>query len=188
MSQLTADDLNLNPEMIRRSWDFPPYVKDAPAAFMDVYECKQFSITIFMLKANKSMPLHNHPDMFGLMKILKGSLLINSYNKLDTTHRRKPPYPTHLTTTVVATPSSDPCYLQPDIDNIHELQAQSDHVAFLDILAPPYDPNEGRDCTYYTKVPPPAEDQSVDKYVWLLPGKNPSWFSCVPQVSYNLIN
>jgi len=24
-------------------------------------------------------------------------------------------------------------------------------VAFLDILAPPYDPNSGRDCTYYAR-------------------------------------
>lgn len=27
----------------------------------------------------------------------------------------------------------------------------SSHVAFLDILAPPYAPDEGRDCTYYFK-------------------------------------
>ena len=67
MSQLTAKDFNLNLDTVGRPWDFPPFVKDAPAAFIDVYECSQFSITIFMIKANQAMPLHDHPHMFGLM-------------------------------------------------------------------------------------------------------------------------
>ena len=67
MSQLTADDFNVNSSIVDKSWDFPPFIKDAPAAFMDIYECSQFSITIFMLKAKQNMPLHNHPHMFGIM-------------------------------------------------------------------------------------------------------------------------
>lgn len=67
MLQLTAKDFNLSSDNLEKSWDFPPIVKDAPAAFLEVYECNQFSVTIFMLKARQAMPLHDHPHMFGLM-------------------------------------------------------------------------------------------------------------------------
>ncbi len=30
-------------------------------------------------------------------------------------------------------------------------------VAFLDILTPPYNPSEGRDCIYYTRQQPPSD-------------------------------
>merc|ERR1712100_294971 len=39
--------------------------------------------------------------------------------------------------------------LGPEEGNVHELQALEDS-AFFDLLTPPYDPDEGRDCTYYT--------------------------------------
>lgn len=31
------------------------------------------------------------------------------------------------------------------------LSSFSEPVAFVDVLAPPYNPSKGRDCTYYTK-------------------------------------
>lgn len=67
MSQLTAKDFNIDSNATDKQWDYPPYVTNAPAAFMNVYECPQFCVAIFMLKANKEMPLHDHPEMHGLM-------------------------------------------------------------------------------------------------------------------------
>ena len=48
-----------------------------------------------------------------------------------------------------------PYYLSTHVDT-HSSRSchthtHSEAVAFLDILAPPYNPNEGRDCTYYTR-------------------------------------
>ena len=67
MSQITPKDFNLDSTAIDKPWDYPPFVTDAPAAFMNVYECPDFNVAIFMLKANKEMPLHDHPQMHGLM-------------------------------------------------------------------------------------------------------------------------
>ena len=68
MSGLTPEDFNLSPSIAQKSWDYPSLgIFNAPAAFLDVYECKQFSVAIFLLKAKKQMPLHDHPGMFGLM-------------------------------------------------------------------------------------------------------------------------
>ena len=67
MKLLTAEDFNLTTEVTRKSWDFPPFIADSPAAFMEVYESDLFSVGIFMIKPRKTMPFHDHPGMHGLM-------------------------------------------------------------------------------------------------------------------------
>ncbi len=67
MNALTAEDLNISQTLAAKQWDYHPYVMDAPAACMEVYECPEFSVGIFMLKPNKVMPLHDHPGMHGVM-------------------------------------------------------------------------------------------------------------------------
>ena len=179
MSSLKHEDLNIDLSILERSWDYLPYVSDAPAAFMDVFENSELSVTVFMLKARKRMPLHNHPGMTGLMKVLSGSMLITSYNAID---EAKPPYVAQQCNKVLASPSSDLCILKPNEGNIHEIEAQDKPVIFLDILSPPYDPEKGRNCTYYTKEPYQSKDKPVGTQpVLLTPCKHPSWFSCVPQ-------
>lgn len=64
---LTAEDFKITPALADNQWDYPPYVTDAPASCMDVYECEDFSVGIFFLKPNKTMPFHDHPGMHGVM-------------------------------------------------------------------------------------------------------------------------
>lgn len=58
--------------------------------------------------------------------------------------------------------NSAPCLLTPVRDNLHQIDAVDGPAAFLDILAPPYDPDDGRDCHYYKVLQPAAEGEETD--------------------------
>lgn len=181
VSTVTADDFNVTPSLADKQWDYLPYVSNSPAACMEVYECPHFSVGIFLIKPNQSMPLHDHPGMHGIMKVLFGSMSVTSYSKPtengDIANSKT--FMTRLLSTQILTPDTPPCCLHPYEGNIHEIKATSEPVAFLDILAPPYNPSEGRDCTYFYREAA-SESSSSDGSIFLRPGSNPTWFSCVP--------
>lgn len=84
--------------------------------------------------------------------------------------------------------NSGPCILTPVRDNLHQINAVEGPAAFLDILAPPYDPDDGRDCTYYRVLQIVAEEREMDgdsiekkekdKGTWLLEIPQPEDFWC----------
>lgn len=57
--------------------------------------------------------------------------------------------------------TSGPCLLTPVRDNLHQIDAVEGPAAFLDILGPPYNPDDGRDCHYY-RVLKTAEEEEVE--------------------------
>ncbi|KAE8280958.1 2-aminoethanethiol dioxygenase [Larimichthys crocea] len=68
----------------------------------------------------------------------------------------------------------------PDRDNLHQIDAVDGPTAFMDILAPPYDPDDGRDCHYY-KVLTEAEvkhTEQKEQEVWLMEVSQPPDFWC----------
>jgi hypothetical protein len=67
VTTITAEDFNVTPSLADRQWDYFPYVSNSPSACMEVYECPEFSLGIFLIKPNKAMPLHDHPGMHGIM-------------------------------------------------------------------------------------------------------------------------
>lgn len=83
---------------------------------------------------------------------------------------------------------SGPCLLTPQQDNLHQIDAVEGPAAFLDILAPPYDPDDGRDCHYYkvlqvaeeaeADVKANQEQQGEEKEKWLLEIPQPEDFWC----------
>lgn len=174
---LTSDDFRVTPRVAASQWDYLPYVSDAPAACMEVFECPEFSMSIFFIKPHKAMPLHDHPGMYGIMKVLFGSMKVASYSKPKDFSSASPRYLCSLESTDIVTAQSEPCCLQPTSRNIHEISVTDGPVAFVDILAPPYNPQAGRDCIYYHRA---DGKTSADQSEWLRPGPNPAWFSCVP--------
>ncbi|CAO2036948.1 unnamed protein product [Urochloa humidicola] len=148
-----------------------------PITYLHIYECDTFSIGIFCLPTSAVIPLHDHPGMTVLSKILYGSMHVKSYDwiepivlastqsarlaKLHTDDVRTAPCPTS-----VLYPQSG--------GNMHCFTSVSS-CAVLDVLAPPYSEDVGRNCTYFHDYPfsslSAAGQTKVagnpDNYAWL---------------------
>lgn len=177
LSRLTPKDLQLDPALLQDHGVFNPSRDGAPVTYMQIYEDLDLTICVFILKRGVRLPLHDHPGMFGLLKVVHGAVQVQSYSFLESqehqgnaTGRRHSagstlPHHQRLLAatkhpTVVATASDPACRLSPGENNIHEIHSLDGPAAFLDILSPPYGPDERlgteRDCHYYQELDMPA--------------------------------
>lgn len=196
VSEIRAEDLKIRP---RKSAQAPVSVPhNPPVTYMHICETDGFSMGVFLLKGGSGIPLHDHPGMHGMLKVLYGTVRISGFDKMEP----QPAAAGHdgsllravLRSTGEYSDSSPPCLLSPHRDNLHQISAVDGPAAFLDILAPPYDPDDGRDCHYYKLLPPTqapspaspeqtaaggAEASGVDpREVWLLEIPQPDDFWC----------
>lgn len=185
VSALRAADLRVAP---RKGSPQSP-----PVTYMHICETPAFSMGVFVLRAGASIPLHDHPGMNGMLKVLYGKVSVRCFDKLDcegvAPPEFQPPLTSQQTPSLVRSvlrcvseysPSSAPCLLTPQRDNLHQIQAVGGPVAFLDILAPPYDPDSGRDCHYYKLLLPAGPDRPEES--WLLEIPQPEDFWCGGEV------
>ena len=122
----------------------------APVFYMKLYEDSIISVGIFIIKSHHRIPLHDHPHMFGLIKVLDGQGHLNAYNVQLEKNANELVCTKHVSTTISS--QSETAVIYPKKSNIHEIYAsQNEHCAFLDILSPPYS-NEN-DCTCYMAIP-----------------------------------
>ncbi|XP_074532662.1 2-aminoethanethiol (cysteamine) dioxygenase b [Halichoeres trimaculatus] len=192
MTEVRAADLKLVP---RRDDDSSPLTYHSgapPVTYMQICETDSFSMGVFLLKSGASIPLHDHPGMHGILKVMYGKVRISCFDRLERpagSSQEEPPLPptqmgalrrSVLRCTGEYTEESGPCVLSPDRDNLHQIDAVDGPTAFMDILAPPYDPDEGRDCHYY-KVLADSEvndTEQKEREVWLMEISQPSDFWC----------
>lgn len=200
VNALRAADLKLAP---RKSSSRPGTdgAQSPPVTYMHICETPVFSMGVFLLRTGVSIPLHDHPGMNGMLKVLYGKVSVHCFDKLDTEGVAPPAFEPPLAHSDVPslrrsmlrcvteyTPSSTPCLLTPQRDNLHQIQALGGPAAFLDILAPPYDPDNNRDCHYYRVLQPlvpnsesPESPESPEE-TWLLEIPQPEDFWCGGQV------
>ena len=112
--------------------------------YVHMYEDDNVSVGIFCLPARSRIPLHNHPGMTVVSRVLYGDLHVRSFDWVDRDAK--------LAASVcdgVIRGHDDPIALMPASGgNLHQFTALTD-CAVLDILSPPYSTEEGRDCSYY---------------------------------------
>lgn len=153
--RVTLDDLAISKTILAK------IEKDRLCRCLNVCSDSDFEINVFVLPKGKSLPLHDHPGMTVISKVLTGNLRLRSFSKCGEPpsrsakraktssvyeeRQRQRVLPGLACTKTAADPA---WFLSPSTDNVHELEAQTTCVVF-DILMPPYLPPD-RDCHFYT--------------------------------------
>ena len=160
LAETTASDLGLAPAgpaspqpdlgsrlaaLVRRGPEVVRYVplfdgdpRGAPATCFDA--------GVFVLPAGASIPLHNHPGMTVLSRLLFGTLHVRSLDCADSAGGEAT-----LAFDGELTGPAPPLVLTGSSRNVHCLTARTE-CAVLDVLSPPYDSPAGRGCTYYSEA------------------------------------
>lgn len=166
----------------------------APVGYVEVFEDDLLAVGAFMLKSNVAMPLHNHPTMHGVLKVLHGSVKIKSFDILEKGSDEKLPFfrnsdfqpsledleKLRFSSESEYTVDSEPCLVTPVEGNIHCLESVGGPAIFLDFISPPYNPSLGRDCYYYKELTVDEDDPNFDKnVVWAKQIECPRTYYCV---------
>lgn len=170
-----------------------PTKECAAVRYLHVSELEgEYSIGIFVFLPNATIPLHDHPGMCVLSRVLYGELYLKSYDVLTQEERdvveppkntlsyawknwRKPAVPTPGSKLARQRPLQTlrapyVTTLFPYEGNAHEFTAGPNGAAVLDVLLPPYDFHHDRDCTFY--------QWDKDKKL-LVPMPQPKKFHCI---------
>ncbi|XP_073010031.1 plant cysteine oxidase 1-like [Typha latifolia] len=126
--------------------------------YVHVHECDDFSIGIFCFPAGATFPLHDHPHMVVLSKLLYGSLLMKSYDWATTPNcypRKSGLAKMVAEDRVLEAPCKASVLFSRSGGNIHSFTALTP-CAILDVLAPPYSEQFDRPSTYFAEIPIPS--------------------------------
>ncbi len=112
--------------------------------YLGIEEHADYAIAAFVLAPHATIPLHDHPHMTVLSRVVRGSLRVTSFDVgADGKARRS---------SSIMTSADGPAALFPCQDNVHEFQAGAGGAVVLDVIVPPYDEDAGRACHYFEAV------------------------------------
>ncbi|CAI6360132.1 unnamed protein product [Macrosiphum euphorbiae] len=128
----------------------------APVTYIEVFEDENVSIGVFVLRDGAKIPLHDHPYMYGVLKVIYGKVKIQSYTPVhkDYSQINDCNISAIKLAPIIVGETDDPCVLCPVEGNIHQVDTIDGPAAFVDILAPPYKtdiPEVGNRCCRYFK-------------------------------------
>ncbi|KAE9102759.1 hypothetical protein PF005_g14321 [Phytophthora fragariae] len=140
--------------------------------YWKLWESDTIDIGIFFMPPNSTIPLHNHPGMSVVTRVLYGAAKVTSYDIVSDTEIQTLEAGDEIAYEDTTVPSDgiNPAegsvswarvsregqfgtetttWLDPRRFNLHNIQASSDiGCAMLDIMVPPYD-NANRDCHHF---------------------------------------
>ncbi|XP_008790916.2 plant cysteine oxidase 4-like [Phoenix dactylifera] len=126
--------------------------------YVHIHECDDFSMGVFCFPAGAKLPLHDHPEMVVLSKLLYGSASVKSYDWFVTPSSRREKgglAKVVANDQVLQAPCKASVLFPRSGGNIHSFTALTP-CAILDVLAPPYADEQGRPSTYYSETPIPS--------------------------------
>ena len=180
--RLTSHDVSLDGALVCDPTPFDPDCGLAPVTFIDLWKDEHFSMSIFVLKPGTRLPMHDHPEMHGVIRVVHGHVNVFSYSLLERKrgdafeplHRHGDDYSVKkgdvFTAQRLSASSGDivdiysePVILTPVDGNIHEIRTTDSPAAFFDILAPPYDDHRygHHQCHYYKELPVSKSDTKL---------------------------
>ena len=157
MDTLTPQDIRLQqPSLWQRT---PPTPQSGPPiSYARIFDDPTLSMGVFLLPKGAQIPLHDHPGMTVLSKILVGKLHVTSYDM-----PREPVLMggstklyCDMATEKIVSGETPTLQLDPVHGNLHKFEALED-TAIFDILTPPYDDGQGRSCHYYEASTTPID-------------------------------
>ena len=111
-----------------------------------IHRHTEFQVSLIEFEANEVIPLHDHPDMTGVIICTHGEIEVNHYDKLTETSEQKLSLlrkERNLTMTPGVTAT-----LTVDRGNIHELHAK-EFTRMIDVFTPPYNRDRNARSRYY---------------------------------------
>ncbi|XP_041369265.1 2-aminoethanethiol dioxygenase-like [Gigantopelta aegis] len=186
LNNITSKELNFDVNSLKRN---PTQFEEAPVGYVSIWEDDVISIGVFVVKPNGRLPLHDHPGMHGLIRVIHGALNLKSFTetsgvgvpsdlnrKLTTPQEKSLLKPAVLVGESVVSTQDECCVLTPTDGNIHEIRPVGETVAFLDVLSPPY--GDSKDCNYYSEMSVTESENQGDGITWLLKIPSPADYWC----------
>ena len=154
-----------------------------PLEYLKLHDCAAFTMGVFRFPENGTIPLHDHPGMTVVSKLLYGRVRVRSYDWVKTEDEdahadvsTRVPRLARLVADREIQPPIPPLSLYPSDANVHTFHALTD-AALLDVLAPPYAVDNGRDCHYFAETPlGPRGELCGENETWLLETECPESF------------
>lgn len=142
MNAVTLADLGLS----------EAYALDAKdSVCMNIVNAAEFDIQVFVIPKGKQLPLHDHPSMAVLSKVVSGTLSVQSFSPAQLYGGGAASVgKAALTLQATRTSADDAWLLTPSEGNVHELKAEETTIV-LDVLLPPYSEPD-RPCNFYRSI------------------------------------
>jgi len=156
MSLVTPEDLHFDWGLAQRM-----NVRNNPMSHVSIVDGKDASLGIFIMNRVFTLPLHDHPSMYGFVKVILGKIRVRSYTEIAQDipaaiqAKGSVVKAVKLMGDTVIDQNGPAAFLTPTERNYHSITSVGGPAAFLDLLFPPYDyATEARVCHYYDEHSP----------------------------------